>query len=142
MIIGVDHMSFTVKDVQKSVDFWTKMLGFETAFLAPRTGDWPEKVTGVSGAQLLVAHLNGHGHRIEFIQYVQGATPGPLPSPSLASAAHICLKVDDIESTHRDLLKAGATNQGQITDVRKGCRAGYIRDPNGIIIELLELRAV
>ena len=142
MIIGIDHVSFTVKDIHKSVEFFTKMLGFETIFLSPRSGEWQAKVTGVANAELLVAHLNGHGHRIEFIQYLQGATPGPPPPPSVVTAAHICMKVDNIERTEHDLLSAGATRQGHVTDVRKGCRAAYIRDPNGIIIELLELRPV
>jgi CheY-like chemotaxis protein len=43
-----------------------------------------------------------------------------------------------------ELLAAGATSQGKIAAVKAGpvadCLAGYIRDPNGIIIELLELK--
>ena len=50
MIIGFDHTSFTVADIHKTVDFWTKHLGFETASLSPRQGDWQETVTGVKGA--------------------------------------------------------------------------------------------
>jgi hypothetical protein len=41
------------------------------------------------------------------------------------------------------LLKAGATAQGSIAEVTMGAvggsKAGYIRDPNGILIELLQL---
>ena len=140
MIVGFDHTSFTVADIGKSVDFWSKFLGFETAFVAPRSGDWPGKVTGVPGAQLMVAHLNGYGHRMEFIQYTEGAAAAPPLKPSMPGVAHVCLKVDDIEVTYLALINGGATSQGEITDVRPGCRAAYIRDPNGIIIELLELK--
>ncbi len=41
------------------------------------------------------------------------------------------------------LMRAGATPQGKIAHVKNGpaggCLAGYIRDPNGIIIELLQI---
>ena len=73
MIIGFDHTSFTVTDIHKSVEFWTRHLGFEAASVSPREGDWQEKVTGVPGAELLIAHLYGHGHHMEFIQYTGGS---------------------------------------------------------------------
>ena len=63
---------------------------------------------------------------------------------ALAGAAHVCLEVDDIAQTWSQLLAAGATGQGRIAAVKSGpvdsCLAGYIRDPNGILIELLELK--
>ena len=66
MITGFNHTSFTVSDIDKSVRFWTEMLGFKAASVSPREGDWQETVTGVPGASLMVAHLYGHGHHIEF----------------------------------------------------------------------------
>ncbi len=144
MITGFNHTSFTVANMDKSVRFWTEMLGFEAASVSMRHGSWQEDVTGIAGASLMVAHLHGHGHHIEFIQYVHGAIEGAATQPALTGAAHVCLEVDDIERTWKQLLAAGATGQGKIAGVKTGpvggCLAGYIRDPNGIIIELLELR--
>ncbi len=143
MITGFNHTSFTVVDMDKSVTFWTEMLGFEAASVSPREGRWQEEVTGIAGASLLVAHLYGHGHHIEFIQYLTGAIPGAAPSPALRGAAHVCLETGDIERTWEALMKAGATAQGAISSVTTGAvggaKAAYIRDPNGILIELLEL---
>ena len=145
MITGFDHTSFTVADMQKSVKFWTEMLGFEAASVSPREGKWQEEVTGVSGASLLVAHLYGHGHHIEFIQYLGGAIEGTAPPPSLVGAAHVALETDEIETTWEALIRAGATAQGKIalvtTGAVAGVKAGYIRDPNGILIELVQLAA-
>lgn len=143
MITGFNHTSFTVADMDKSVKFWTEMLGFKAASVSPRDGRWQEEVTGISGASLMVAHLYGHGHHVEFIQYLAGAIAGPAPQPAVRGAAHVCLETDNIERTWDALLKAGATAQGSIAVVSSGAvggaRAGYIRDPNGILIELLQL---
>ena len=143
MITGFNHTSFTVADIGKSVRFWTERLGFSVASVSPREGRWQEEVTGVPGASLMVAHLHGHGHHIEFIQYLAGGIAGAAPDPALRGASHVCLETDDIERTWEELLKAGATAQGRIAAVTTGAvggaKAGYIRDPNGILIELLQL---
>jgi catechol 2,3-dioxygenase-like lactoylglutathione lyase family enzyme len=145
MITGFDHTSFTVADMDKSVKFWTEQLGFEAASVSPRQGQWQEEVTGIAGASLLVAHLYGHGHHIEFIQYLGGAVEGAAPPPALVGAAHVALETDDIEGTWDALIRAGATPQGRIARVTTGAvagvKAGYIRDPNGILIELVQLAA-
>lgn len=145
LITGFNHTSFTVADIDRAVAFWTGALGFRAASVSPRSGDWQGRVTGIAGAQLMIAHLFGHGHHMEFIQYmgVKGEASGL--QPNVAGAAHVCLEVSDIERAFDRLIAAGATPQGEIADVTtgvvKGCRACYIRDPNGILIELVELAA-
>ncbi len=124
--------------------FWSEQLGLKAASVSPRQGYWQGVVSGIAGASLMVAHLYGHGHHIEFIQYVDGAIKGAAPQPALVGAAHVCLETDDIQTAWTDLIAAGASAQGKIAFVKSGpvdgCYAGYIRDPNGIIIELLEVK--
>jgi len=145
MITGFNHTSFTVADIDAAVRFWTDALGFELATLAERHGDWQGPVTGIAGARLRVAHLYGHGHHMEFIQYLSAAGPSQSLQPNMAGVAHVCLEVEDIHDTALALLEQGATPQGEMTRVDEGtaagCWAGYIRDPNGIVIELLQLPA-
>ena len=57
MITGFNHTSFTVPDLDRSVKFWTEALGFRAASVSERSGDWQERLTGVPGARLRVAHL-------------------------------------------------------------------------------------
>ena len=95
-----------------------------------------------SGAELLVAHLYGHGTHLELIQYLQGQGDRRRIDPNEPCAAHVCFEVEKIEESWRMLLAAGATPQGEIALVDsgpgKGLRAGYLRDPGGILIELVE----
>jgi catechol 2,3-dioxygenase-like lactoylglutathione lyase family enzyme len=142
MIASFNHTSFTVTDMDQAVSFWTKALGFEARSVSPRNGDWQAKVTGIQSAKLLVAHLYGHGAHIEFIQYMEGKGENERIDPNMSCAAHVCFDVNNIEQTWEMLLAAGAMPQGEITLVGngpvKGLKAGYLRDPSGIIIELVE----
>jgi catechol 2,3-dioxygenase-like lactoylglutathione lyase family enzyme len=143
VITGFNHTSFTVTDIYKSVQFWTAALGFEAQSVSPRSGNWQAKVTGIPGAELLVAHLYGYGTHIEFIQYTEAAGAVARLDPNMACAAHICLEVTNIEDTWEELTAAGAGSQGEVIAIdngpMEGLKAGYLRDPNGIIIELVEI---
>jgi catechol 2,3-dioxygenase-like lactoylglutathione lyase family enzyme len=143
MIRAFNHTSFTVTDMDRALRFWTEGLGFQAASVSPRAGNWQEAVTGVPGAELLVAHLYGHGTHIEFIQYLSGAgASGPI-EPNRETAAHVCFEVDNIETIWQGLMALGASSQGRIAAVASGpmngLRAGYLRDPGGIVIELVEI---
>jgi catechol 2,3-dioxygenase-like lactoylglutathione lyase family enzyme len=144
MIRAFNHTSFTVGDMDRAVKFWTDAMGFTPASVSERQGDWQARVTGVPGARLLVAHLFGHGHHMEFIQYLDapaGATA--TYAPDAPGAAHVCFEVSDIRDTAERLLAAGASWQGEIAEVvhgtYRGAYAAYVRDPNGIVIELVQL---
>ncbi|UVK43878.1 VOC family protein [Mesorhizobium sp. AR07] len=142
MIIGFNHTSFTVPDLEKAVRFWTDELGFEGQGIVERRGAWVAKVTGVPDARIRVAHLHGHGHHMEFIEYAEGGRDNPADLPDKPGVGHVCLDVEDMDDTFRRLIAAGATVLGEMTSIRDpamaACTAGYLRDPNGIIIELFE----
>lgn len=142
MIVGFNHTSFTVPDVEKAVRFWTNELGFEGQGIVERRAAWVGKITGVADARIRVAHLHGHGHHMEFIEYAEGGRDNPVDLPDRPGVGHVCLDVEDIDGTFRRLIAAGATVLGEMTSIRDpamaACTAGYLRDPNGIIIELFE----
>ncbi len=142
MITGFNHVSFTVADLDLAVRFWTGTLGFEAQSVSERHGEWQAAVTGVPGARLRIAHLHGHGQHVELIEYLGGAGAPTALGPNMPGVAHICFEVADIAAAEAQLLVAGATPLGEMTRVDEGSEpgsmAGYIRDPNGIVIELLQ----
>jgi catechol 2,3-dioxygenase-like lactoylglutathione lyase family enzyme len=62
--------------------------------------------------------------------------------PNRPGTAHVAFIVSDIETLARRMLEAGASEQGRITRCASGAAAGclavYLRDPNGVIVELVE----
>ena len=142
MINGIEHISFTVLDVDRAVRFWTDAVGLKAAEVVERDGDWPARVTGIPGARLKIAHMFGYGHHVEFIEYLEGKGDDLAYQPNMAGVPHIALDVQDIHSTCETLLEQGATRQGEIFEVIKDSIVSgwaiYIRDPNGILIQLWE----
>ena len=145
MITAFNHTSYTVGDMERAVRFWTEAMGFRAASVSEREGDWQEQVTGVAGARLRVAHLYGHGFHLELIQYLDATPATASYPPDAPGASHLCFEVDDIAAFAGRLLAAGATWQGRIAEVThgvaRGCHAAYMRDPAGILIELVQMPA-
>jgi catechol 2,3-dioxygenase-like lactoylglutathione lyase family enzyme len=144
VITAFNHTSFTVPDIALAVRFWSDVLGFASSGIVERRGAWVEAVTGVAGARIKVAHLHGYGHHMEFIEYAGGSRDRAGDRADRPGTGHVCLEVADIHETERVMRAAGATGVGTMTEISDPgmtpCIAGYLRDPSGIIIELLQLK--
>lgn len=141
-IKAVDHTSYAVADVAKGVEFWTHALGFRVISNGPWRSPELGRAVGVPGADMIIAILAGHGHVIEFNEYHNPRGRADLPAPNDNLASHLAFRVDDIEGTAAALVKAGATMLGSVEylpdDPNDLCWAVYMRDPNGVMFELIE----
>jgi catechol 2,3-dioxygenase-like lactoylglutathione lyase family enzyme len=142
LIQSFDHTSFTVADVERAVAFWRDAMGFTVAELSLREGNWLGTVVGVAGARCRIAHLHGHGTHLEFIEYLTPAGADVTGPPNRPGTAHVAFVVRDLKAMAQRMLAAGAREQGSITRCTSGpsagCLAVYLKDPNGIIVELVE----
>ena len=64
-VLATNHTSFTVSDLDRSIAFFTEVLGFEMVNRAPRDPKLISSITGVPGADIEVAYIQGPGHRLE-----------------------------------------------------------------------------
>jgi lactoylglutathione lyase len=126
-ITSIAHIAITVKDMEKSLDFYTRALGFKKAF------EIPDPKTG--GPWINYLHIGG-GQFIEL--FYDGRKDNPW-SEELRGFNHICLRVDDIHAVAEELKKAGV----EITD---GPKRGvdhnwqaWIMDPDGVRVELMQI---
>jgi catechol 2,3-dioxygenase-like lactoylglutathione lyase family enzyme len=82
------------------------------------------------------------GHRIELLQYLAPVGAPCLLRPCDPGSSHLCLTVDDIEAVCARLRSAGVevfNAPAPITaGASRGAFAAYLRDPNGILIELFQ----
>ena len=142
-ILGTNHTSFTVSDLDRSVAFYVDVLGFQLLDRSPRDPSFTEKVVGVPGAEIEVAYVQAPGHRLELIEYVAPNDRGKVVSrPCDTGFAHIAFDVDDVDSVVDAVRRAGveplsdpvATNDGP----NAGGKAVYTRDPDGVTIEFIQ----
>jgi glyoxylase I family protein len=152
MIRAIDHINIVVADLERSVKFYTEVLGFRKTHDVYMEGDWIEAIIGLRGVKGLVAFVEppGGGVRIELLQY-QAPVGVALPQNSRANTRglrHVALRVDDITAMTTKLRAAGVTLFSDPVRVPAGVvkfAAGdktlvYFLDPDGVILELAEYR--
>jgi catechol 2,3-dioxygenase-like lactoylglutathione lyase family enzyme len=146
MIRGVHHVAVSTGDIDRLVDFYHDVLGFE---LVSR-GSWEagsakvDAIVGLTGSSARTAVLRANNLYIEVFQYV---TPKGRPgSPNRPVAdhgyTHICLDVIDIDAEHARLSAAGMRFHAPpslATDLGGSVRSTYGRDADGNVVELQEI---
>ena len=138
------HTGFTVRDLDRSLAFYRDLLGMEVAFEQEQRGGYLAAIVGYPGAHVRMAHLAfpGGGHRIELFQYVEPAPRGEASEPRDVGITHVCLAVDDIDAVFGRVVEACATAVSDPVLVDTGANAGgrgvYVRDPDGIVVELFQ----
>lgn len=118
-----DYVVLVVDDLDRSLDFYTGVLGLA---LGHRSGPFAQLETGATRVAL----------------YERGAMEttldiGPLrpPAPD-APGFELGFKVDDVDAAYAELAAAGARPVTPPTDRPWGQRTAYLRDPDGHLVEL------
>ena len=150
MIADVLHFSFTVSDIERSVDWYTRVLGLELIHRQRQENEYTPVLVGIPGAVLEVAQFAVPGvppahstHMLELVEYLvpAGETLGPLAASTVGSA-HLALLVTDIHARYERMLGQGVAFRNPPVPITEGANVGgfacYFRDPDGITLELLE----
>jgi catechol 2,3-dioxygenase-like lactoylglutathione lyase family enzyme len=144
MISGIAHVSFTVSDLEKSLYFYHDLLGFELKTVVERSGPDVEGMTGFPGAKLKIGFLAFHHLTLELIQYISPIGEKRDLRTNNIGCAHLAFHVKDMEEVYRFLSSKGVRFKSKPNQLREGPFAGgkavYLNDPDGIPLELLQLR--
>ncbi|MFJ9034428.1 VOC family protein [Streptomyces sp. NPDC102274] len=149
MLHGVWHFSFTVADLDRSVDFYTHHLGFDHIHSQEQQGGYTSDLVGYENAHLRIAQLAVPGrpagpstHDLELVQYLNPVGIRQDPGIKHPGAAHLALTVDDISERYERLSAVGVrfySPPNAITGgVNKGGFTCYFEDPDQIVLELVQ----
>jgi catechol 2,3-dioxygenase-like lactoylglutathione lyase family enzyme len=137
-IVRIDHVSFTVADLEGTTGFYER-LGFEPSKRYVSAGPDAEEGTGTPGAEIEIQwlrHPEGSA-MLELLRYRDQPTE-PAAHNSQVGAAHLCLSVEDVESEHQRLRGEGVEFVSPPHHDEFGVCWVYMRDPDGNVVELLQ----
>ena len=144
MITTMNHVSFTVADLDRAVQFYGETLGLECISLAERDEDFSAAVTGIPGVTMKIAYMKAANCSVELIQYTKGQGTALVTATNQPGCTHLCFNIADYDEWLERMAKNGVKMSGELCLVpagpNKGKRVCYMLDPDGNHLEFIEDR--
>jgi catechol 2,3-dioxygenase-like lactoylglutathione lyase family enzyme len=140
-------VGITVSDMDRAVDFYTRVLSFEKTSDVEVSGREYELLSGVFGARMRVVRLHLGSESIELTEFL--APKGrPIPAdmrPNDRAFQHIAIIVSDMDAAYARLRQAGVEHASTAPQTlpawnpnAAGIKAFYFRDPDRHFLEILQ----
>lgn len=126
MIRRIEHTTITVGDLQRSVEFYTRLLGFGI-----------HREMWIPESQLRIVFLRVGDTELELFGVPKTEGASISDANEIVGYKHICLLVDSVDEEFARLAKAGVRFRIPPTNVQS-VRIAFLKDPDGMDIELLE----
>jgi catechol 2,3-dioxygenase-like lactoylglutathione lyase family enzyme len=143
VIRGLHHASRTVGNLDRSLGFYSGLLGLQVLSDEELEGAALDNVVGLVGARLRVVELSlNDAILLELIEYrsPKGQRLPASATPADVGSNHLALLVDDIHAAYSALASAGVRFTAPPTEIQAGGFAGtwtaYCFDPDGLTVEL------
>jgi lactoylglutathione lyase len=121
------HIALRAKNLERTLDFYTNKLGFnEILRLNWQDGKVWLVYLRVTDTQYLEVFPDGVGDR--------------ATDKEATGVNHYCLQVDGIDSVVADLVSRGVVITRELRVGPDGNRQAWIEDPDGVRIELMEMK--
>jgi catechol 2,3-dioxygenase-like lactoylglutathione lyase family enzyme len=144
---AVGAIGMTVGDMDRALEFYTRVLGFEKVLDLELAGDEYERLEGVFGLRIRVVRLRLGQEMIELTEYL--APKGkPIPADSRSNDRwfqHIAIITSDMERAYQWLRKNkvqhASSGPQRLPDWNKnagGIKAFYFKDPDDHTLEILQ----
>ena len=146
LVKSVEAVGMTVSDIDRSVEFFSKVLSFEKISDVEVRGEEYEKLQGLFGLRMRVARMKLGNETVELTQYL--APEGrPIPADWRSNDhafQHIAIVVSDMDQAYQQLrahkVRHASTGPQTIPASNKaaaGIRAFYFKDTDGHNFEII-----
>ncbi len=146
-IRAVGPIAITVDDMDRSVDFYSRVLTFEKISDTEVAGDDVEHLFGVFGSRVRIVTMKLGGESIELLQFL--APKGrPIPVDSRSNDVwfqHIAIIVSDMDRAYAVLrqnkVEHASSGPQRLPDWNRnagGIKAFYFKDPDEHPVEILQ----
>ena len=149
MLIAYWHFSFTVKDIDRSVEFYTNVIGMKLVHSQVQHNEYTTKLVAYEDAHLKVAQLaidamqqQRSGHLLELVEYVYPVCEPTDTATCRPGSAHLAFQVDDIFAEYNRMRDLGVRFKSEPVAITAGINKGgytcYFLDPDDITLEILQ----
>lgn len=143
-IIGLSHSGIQVSDIDRSIAFY-ELLGLSLGKRWTTDEPYVQRVVGYYPdvtLEVAVLTIPGSDAILEILQY-RGVDGTPVdPATANPGTGHFCLLVDDLDELYARLAGDGvefiSEPQTPTAGPNTGGRVVYLKDPDGIRVELLQ----
>ena len=147
LVKSVDAVGMTVADMDRSVEFFSKVLSFEKISDVEVHGSEYEKLQGVFGLRMRVVRLK-LGDEIDRTDAIsrarRAADSRRIGAATITGFQHIAIVVSDMDKAYQQLrshkVRHASTGPQTIPATNKaaaGIRAFYFKDPDGHNLEII-----
>jgi diaminopimelate decarboxylase len=144
-VAGVDHVAVTVADLDRSLDFYGDVLGLRVLDRGSLDAELVARMTGLPDADVEYADVELGTRTLELLCHrTLDPRAGSASRPERAGSVHIALTVDDARLLHQRLTASGNTPLSPPQTLPDdagdwaGCVIFYVRDPDGVMLEIVE----
>src|SRR5438309_3137147 len=147
LVDGVDAIGITVSDMDRAVDFYSKVLTFEKVSDTEVAGENYEHLEGVFGLRIRVVRMRLGDEFIELTEYLAPKSR-PIPIDSRSNDRwfqHIAIIVSDMDKAYtwlrQNKVEHASSGPQRLPDWNKnaaGISAFYFKDPDEHPVEVLQ----
>lgn len=138
----VTHVGICVSDLERSVEFYERALGFVEDGRLQASGAETSRILGVPDVVLDMVYLDRDGLRIELLTYAGGVQPADAPrAMDAVGFTHLSIRVDSLDDLVGPIkTHGGSVLEDSLVHFEWGNSGVMALDPDGTRIELIEWR--
>ncbi len=144
MIKDLHHVGIIVKNLDRSLDFYVKVLGGRLLYISGAQSKDVAKEVDVPGARTRLAVLKFGKATLEIVEYIEPKIEPGVLSAAAIGTQHVAFEVENIDAQVEALEKNGVRFNAPPKLIEEGDNKGwvwtYFRDPDGCQLELVENR--
>lgn len=138
---NIRHTGIVVSDAERSIEFYTGLLGFEIKKDMLESGDYIDNFSALEGAVVRTVKMTlGNGDMVELLCYQTHPEVPDMDRPiTRIGCSHIAMTVDNLDDTYERLVNAGVVFNSPPQYSPDGfAKVTFCKDPDGSLIELVE----
>lgn len=134
------HFGITVTNIEKSIEFYRDVLGFEVSRIMDESGNHIDAFSNLKEVKVKTVKMkDSNGGMIELLQYFSHPEAANFDSICRVGCSHFAMTVQNLDATIVKILHAGySINCPPQYSPDGNVKLTFAKGPDGVLIELVE----